>query len=96
MAPVIFYLLSWFIISSKVTWMYAVALNTIPGSLVFPESLPGGLGARCLQDPLESRSQATEHRAWSSSEELSGQTHGDGDSFSLCQVGTKNISHFFS
>lgn len=51
-APVIFEVLFWVIIFSKVTWMYAVDLHAIPGSLVFPESLPEGVGARCLQDPL--------------------------------------------
>jgi len=32
--------------------MYAAALYTVPGSLVLPESLPKGVGARCLQDPF--------------------------------------------
>lgn len=49
-APVIFAVLSWFVIPSKVTWMHAVALHAIPGSLVIPESLPQGVGAKCLQD----------------------------------------------
>lgn len=51
-APVIFEVLSWVIMSSKAIWMHAVALHTLPGSLVFPESLPKGVGARCLHNPF--------------------------------------------
>lgn len=51
-APVIFEVLSWVIMSSKAIWMHAVALHTLPGSLVFPESLPKGVGARCMHNPF--------------------------------------------
>lgn len=78
-APVSFEALSWVIISSKMTWTYAVVLHTVPGSLVLPESLPEGVGARCLQDPFGIEEPGP--RAWGSSEEWlrPGQSHGDGD-----------------
>lgn len=51
-APVIFEVLSWVIVSSKAIWMHAVALHSLPGSLVFPESLPKWVGTRCLHNPF--------------------------------------------